>query len=47
MRKRLLLTAAAVLLAVVLGFLLYASVYYHADEVAREALRSDERVAVS
>ena len=45
--KRLLLTAAAVLLAVVLGFLLYASVYYHADEVAREALRSDERVAVS
>ena len=46
-RKRRRLTAAAVLLAVVLGFLLYTSVYYHADETARSALRSDGSVAVT
>lgn len=46
-RKRWLLAAAAVLLAAVLGFFLYASVYYHADETALAALRTDGSVAVT
>lgn len=46
-KKRRLLTAAALLLVVILAFFVYTAVYYHADETARSALRSDERVAVT
>lgn len=46
-KKRRLLTAAAVLLAVILGFFVYTAFYYHADEAALSALRSDEHVAVT
>jgi len=46
-KKRCLITAAAVLLAVILGFFVYTAVYYHADEAALSALRTDEDAAVT
>ena len=46
-KKSRLLTAAALLLVVILGFFVYTAVYYHADETARSALRSDGSVAVT
>ena len=46
-KVRPLAAAAALLLTAALGFLLYASVYYHADETALSALRPDGSVSVS
>ena len=45
LRKRWLWLLAPLLLAA--GFLLYVSIYYHADETARAALESDGAVTVS
>ena len=46
-KVRPLAAAAALLLTAALGFLLYASVYYHADETALSELRPDGSVSVS
>ena len=46
-KKRRWLIPAGLLLALVIAFGIYASIYYHADETALAALESDEQVAVS
>ena len=45
-RKRILLIVAAVLLALVVGVIIYVSTYYRADETALAALQGSETVAV-
>ncbi len=46
-RKRRLWILPVLLLVLAAGFLLYAAVYYRADQTALDALRSDERVQIT